>query len=76
MDFNGWKNSSSDSDDSEHSDEAFMANSGEEHGDEKTTLSYFKQNLNIFSTNKLIKLVVVFTWFDEWANNWKWSREQ
>ncbi|KAH0641818.1 hypothetical protein KY285_032687 [Solanum tuberosum] len=54
-----WKNSSSDSDDSEHSNDAFMGKSNEEDADEKVTLSYFKQNLNTFSTSKLRKLAVV-----------------
>ncbi|KAH0720091.1 hypothetical protein KY284_005121 [Solanum tuberosum] len=53
------ENSSSDSNDSEHSDDAFMAKSDEEDTDEKVTLSDFKQNLNTFSTCKLRKLVVV-----------------
>ena len=36
-----------------------MAKSDEEDSDEKVTLSYFKQNLNTFSTSKLGKLDVV-----------------
>ena len=36
-----------------------MAKSDEEDSDEKVTLSYFKQNLNTFSTSKLRKLAVV-----------------
>ena len=54
-----WEKSSSDSDDSENKDNGFMAKSDEEDSDEKVTLSYFKQNLNTFSTSKLRKLVVV-----------------
>nr|AAT38725.2 hypothetical protein SDM1_41t00018 [Solanum demissum] len=58
-DMTAWENSSSDSDDSKHCDDSFMAKSDEEDDDEKVTLSYLKQNLNTFSTNKLRKLVVV-----------------
>ena len=54
-----WEKSSSDSDDSENTDNGFMAKSDEEDSDEKVTLSYFKQNLNTFSTSKLRKLAVV-----------------
>ena len=54
-----WEKSSSDSDDSENTDNGFMAKSDEEDSDEKVTLSYFKQNLNTVSTSKLRKLVVV-----------------
>ena len=54
-----WEKSSSDSDDSENTDNDFMAKSDEEDSDEKVTLSYFKQNLNTFSTSKLGKLDVV-----------------
>ena len=36
-----------------------MAKSDEKDGGEKVTLSYFKQNLNTFSTSKLKKLVIV-----------------
>ena len=54
-----WEKSSSDSDDSENKDNGFMAKSDEEDSDEKVTLSYFKKNLNTFSTSKLRKLAVV-----------------
>ena len=54
-----WEKSSSDSDDSENTDNGFMAKSDEEDSDEKVSLSYFKQNLNTFSTSKLRKLAVV-----------------
>ncbi|XP_015060063.1 uncharacterized protein LOC107005933 [Solanum pennellii] len=58
-DMAAWKKSSSDSDDSEHTDNYFMTKSNEEDADEKVTLSYFKQNLNTFCTSKLRKLAVV-----------------
>ncbi|XP_015057426.1 uncharacterized protein LOC107003615 [Solanum pennellii] len=58
-DMAAWKKTSSDSDDSEHTDNDFMTKSNEEYADEKVTLSYFKQNLNTFSTSKLRKLAVV-----------------
>lgn len=54
-----WENSSSDSDDCKHCDDAFMTMLDEEYADEKLTLSYIKQILNTFSTSKLSKLVVV-----------------
>ena len=54
-----WEKSSSDSNDSENTDNGFMAKSDEEDSDEKVTLCYFKQNLNTFSTSKLGKLDVV-----------------
>ena len=41
-DLTAWKNSSGDSDDSEHTYDSFMAKSDEEDADEKLTLSYFK----------------------------------
>lgn len=49
-DLASWENSSND---------AFMAKSDEVDVDKKVTLSYFKQNLNTFSTNKLRNLAVV-----------------
>ena len=54
-----WKKSSSASDDFEQTDNDFMINSNEEDADEKVTLSYFKKNMNTFSTSKLRKLAVV-----------------
>ena len=42
-----------------NTDNGFMAKSCKEDADEKVTLSYFKQNLNTFSTSKLRKLAVV-----------------
>ena len=42
-----------------NTDNGFMAKSDKEDSDEKVTLSYFKQNLNTFSTSKLRKLAVV-----------------
>ena len=54
-----WEKSSSDSDDSEYTDNDFMEKSDGEDADEKVTLSYFKQNLNTFSTSKLRMLAVV-----------------
>ena len=54
-----WEKSSSDSDESKNTDNGFMPKWDEEDSDEKVTLSYFKQNLNTFSTSKLRKLVVV-----------------
>ncbi|XP_069149834.1 uncharacterized protein [Solanum lycopersicum] len=61
-----WEKSSSDSDDSENTDNGFMAKIDEEDSDEKVTLSYFKQNLNTFSTSKLRKLaIVLLDWISE-----------
>ena len=54
-----WEKSSSDSDDSENTDNGFMAKIDEEDSDEKVTLSYFKQNLNTFSTSRLRKLCII-----------------
>lgn len=54
-----WGNTSSDSDVSEYSDDAFMEELDDEDANEEVTLSYFKQNSNNFSISKLRKLVVV-----------------
>ena len=58
-DMAAWEKSSSDSNHSENRDNSFMANLDEEDADENVTLSYFKQNLNTFSTSKLRNIAVV-----------------
>ena len=54
-----WEKSSSDSDDSENTYNCFMAKLDDQDSDEKVNVSYFKQNLNTFSTSMLRKLVFV-----------------
>ncbi|XP_069151942.1 uncharacterized protein [Solanum lycopersicum] len=54
-----WKKSSSDSDDSERTDNDFMAKSDEEDAHETVTLSYLKRNLNTFYTSKFRKVAIV-----------------